>query len=93
MMKISFDPAKRAATLEHRGLDMADSAATFAGQTLTVQDRRKEYGEERFITIGTLHGRMVVLVWTPRGQTARIISMRKANEREQDLYGPRLERS
>jgi uncharacterized DUF497 family protein len=37
-----------------------------------------------------LIGRMVVMVWTPRGEARRIISMRKANEREQTQYRSRL---
>ncbi|NML16416.1 BrnT family toxin [Azohydromonas caseinilytica] len=44
--------------------------------------RRQDYGEQRTITFGLLHGRMVALVWTPRGAARRIISMRYANERE-----------
>jgi len=90
-MQIDFDPPKREATLENRGLDMADAVDVFAGKTLTVQDTRQDYGEDRFITIGRLNKRMVVLVWTPRGEVRRIISMRKANDREQALYGPRLD--
>ncbi|MFT3987126.1 hypothetical protein [Aestuariivirga sp.] len=43
-MKITFDPVKRAATLEHRGLDMADAAMIFAGNTLTTQDDRQDGG-------------------------------------------------
>ncbi|HZK98520.1 MAG TPA: BrnT family toxin [Caulobacteraceae bacterium] len=89
-MAIAFDPAKRAATLERRGLDMARSGEVFDGNVLTIADDRLDYGEPRFITIGRLDGRMVVLVWTPRGEDRRIISMRKANEREQAAYGPRL---
>lgn len=69
---------------------MAQAGVVFAGTTLTVEDDREEYGEARFITIGRLNGRMVVLVWTPRGAARRIISMRKANDREQKIYGPRL---
>jgi uncharacterized DUF497 family protein len=53
-------------------------------------DVRQEYGESRLITVGWLKERMVVLVWTPRGAARRIISMRKANEREQNLYRHRL---
>ena len=60
------------------------------GAALTIEDDRKDYGEDRFITIGFLDGRMVVLVWTPRNDTLRIISMRKANEREQTLYASRF---
>ena len=89
-MPIEFSTAKRNATLEVRGLDMARAHEVFAGSTLTVEDDRQNYGEDRFITIGFLDGRMVILVWTPRSGTRRIISMRKANEREQALYTPRF---
>jgi uncharacterized DUF497 family protein len=91
-MQIEFDPDKRALTLANRGLDMAEAETVFDAPTLTVDDDRLDYGEPRYITIGTLQGRMVVIVWTLRGDARRIISMRKANEREQSLYGPRLER-
>ena len=81
---------KRVLTLEARGLDMARAGDVFAGPALTVEDVRHDYGEDRFITIGFLDGVMVVLVWTPRGGADRIISLRKANERERAQYGPRI---
>ena len=90
MPPIAFDEAKRTATLAIRGLDMARAGEVFAGATLTVEDDRRDYAEERFITIGFLDGTMVVLVWTPRDGTHRIISIRKANDRERTLYGPRF---
>ena len=89
-MRVEFDEAKRATTLKARGLDLARAAKVFDGTTLTTQDDRRDYGEDRYITIGFLDGAMVVLVWTPRGTAYRIISMRKANERERRLYGSRL---
>ena len=89
-MKISFDPAKRAETLAARGLDMADVANVFDEPRLTVRDDRRDYGEDRFITFGTLAGRMVVVVWTVRDASRRIINLRKANEREQDAHGAAL---
>jgi len=89
-MDIEFDPAKRKAILDTRKLDMADAGKIFDGPTLTVQDDRKDYGEFRYITIGRLKSRMVVLVWTPRGEVRRIISLSKANGKEQKAYGPRL---
>ncbi|MCY4399783.1 MAG: BrnT family toxin [Gemmatimonadetes bacterium] len=89
-MRIEFDEAKRAATLKARGLDMARASLVFAGATLAVEDDRQDYGEVRYITIGFLDEAMVVIVWTRRDTAHRIISMRKANERERRLYGPRF---
>jgi uncharacterized DUF497 family protein len=89
-MTVVFDPAKRRVTLAERGLDMAEADLVFEGSTLTFEDLRLSYGEPRFITVGFLRARMVVLVWTPRGAARRIISLRKANERERTSYGPRL---
>ena len=89
-MKMEFDAVKRATTLELRGLDMVRAGEVFDGPTLTVEDDRRNYGETRFITVGFLDGAMVVLVWTPRNDGYRIISMRKANERERKHYTPRF---
>ena len=54
MMPIEFDPVKRHATLENRGLDMAEAGAVFVGVTITVDDDRRDYGEPRFITVGMM---------------------------------------
>ena len=85
-MRIEFDPAKRDRTLTERGVDFADAIQVFEGRQLTFEDRRPGYAEPRFITVGELAERLVVIVWTPRGSARRIISMRKANEREQAIY-------
>ena len=52
------------------------STKVFRGRHKIVLDSRKDYGEPRFITIGWLDGRMVVLVWTPTRAGRRVISMR-----------------
>ena len=69
-----------------RGLDFARAREVFDGLTITLPDQRQDYGEPRFITVGWLDERLLVLVWTPRGLARRIISMRKANEREIAKY-------
>ncbi len=86
VVDISFDPAKRDATLSNRGLDLADAGRVFETATVTVEDTRFEYGEVRYITAGHLVGRCVVLVWTPRGGTRRIISMRHAYADEEEAW-------
>lgn len=91
-MNISYDPAKRAWTLAERGLDFDDADHVFAGRTIDLLDDRKAYGEVRWVTYGLLDGRMVALVWTPRGAARHIISMRKTNDREQQTYRDQLER-
>lgn len=89
-MRITYDITKRNKTLLERGLDFADAKTVFSGHHLTAEDSRQDYGEVRLISIDLLKERMVILVWTPRGADRRIISMRKANEREQALYAHRL---
>ena len=90
-MRITFDAVKREKTLRERGLDFARAREVFDGLTITLPDQRQDYGEPRFITVGWLDERLLVLVWTPRGLARRIISMRKANEREIDKYKQSLD--
>jgi uncharacterized protein len=87
-MGITYDPDKRARTLEERGLDFEDAPIVFAGVTVEVEDTRKDYGETRLLCYGTLEGRLVVVGYTPRGADRHIFSMRKANRREQDRLAP-----
>jgi len=89
-MNLEFDQSKRDKTLEERGLDFARSSEVFSGITVTMDDHRHDYGEPRLITVGMLEQRIVVLVWTPRGNDRRIISMRYANEREINKYSPEM---
>ena len=89
-MIIEFDPLKREKTLLERGLDFADSGKVFDGLHFVARDDRFDYEEERFFTFGLLDGRMVVIVWTPRNDARRIISMRYANDREISRYKKHL---
>ncbi|HQT40251.1 MAG TPA: BrnT family toxin [Acidocella sp.] len=86
MTGIEFDPAKRDVTLRERDLDFAEAALVFAGRTATIADGRMNYGEDRYITAGHLRDRCVVMVWTPRGASRRIISMRYAHASEEKAW-------
>src|SRR5260363_239889 len=79
-MRITFDPKKRDITLKERGLDFKSAKEVFAGHHFTVQSIQNNYTEQRFMTVGKLDNRMVIVVWVPRGTAYRIISMRKADE-------------
>lgn len=89
-MAVTFDPRKRAATLAERGLDFNDAPLVFAGTTFEVEDVRRNYGEPRIICVGVLHGRIVVVGYTPRGADRHVFSMRKANDREKTRIAPLL---
>ena len=92
-MKITFDTKKREAALKHRRVDFLDAPDVFAGPPIDQIDDRQNYGEKRIIIAGFLRGRMVIVVWTERGEARHIISMRKANDREKARYGHRLEKA
>ena len=66
-MRISWDEAKRQKTLVERQLDFADAAEVFEGITHPFEETGQIYLERRFVTVGFLRGRLVVLVSTPRG--------------------------
>lgn len=89
-MKITYDPSKRATTFKVRGIDFDDAAEGFDGMTFDASDDRFDYGEVRTITVGHLRQRMVIIVCTGRGDARHVISMRKANDREQARYKKRF---
>ncbi len=90
-MKYEWDENKRAVNKEKHGLDFSDAPLVFAGAQVTNRDDRYAYGEQRFKTYGALGNRVVVIAHTYRNENIRLISMRKANEREQTYYHQRLE--
>jgi uncharacterized DUF497 family protein len=92
MTKLSYDPAKRAQTLKERKLDFESAREVFLGLLqYTFEDGRFDYGEKRWITVGYLKKRMMVVVWTERADSVHVISMRKANEKEQKKYKKRMD--
>lgn len=85
-MEFEWDEAKRLTNLRKHGIDFVDVPAVFEGVIVTVEDDRYNYGEQRFITLGLLQGRIVAIVHTERDDRTRIISARKATRYEQRTY-------
>lgn len=85
-MIFEWDGAKsrRNATDRHLPFDLA--VAMFDGPTLEMIDARRDYGEIRIKTIGAVRGLCLVCVYTDRGETRRIISLRLGNRKERDDY-------
>ena len=85
-MKFAWDETKRKSNLIKHALDFIDAMEVFEGATITIEDSRFGYGEQRFITIGMLRGRVVAIAHTEQGDEIRIISMRKATKNEENFY-------
>ena len=86
-VRYSFDPAKQTGNRKKDGLDLADAREVIeSGLTVTFEDRRFDYGEGRFVTLGPLGDTLVVIVTAESEEHIRIISMRKADRHEQAIY-------
>ena len=90
-MSIEWNEEKNIKNRDKHGLCFEDAEYVFQGEVVTFIDDRRDYGEVRYITLGQLVGRTVVIAHTYRESRIRVISMRKANEREQKIYQKRLE--
>jgi uncharacterized protein len=85
-VKIEFDPAKSAKNASQRGLPF-ELAAELDWTTARVRpDERREYGEERYLALVPMSGRLYAVCYCVRGDARRIISFRKANKREEQAY-------
>jgi len=81
-MKFEWDERKNQSNLIKHGFDFADAYRIFNLPMVVELDERENYGETRFVAIGLLDGRVVVIVC----QTIRIISLRKALSYEGKHY-------
>jgi uncharacterized DUF497 family protein len=90
-MNYEWDEVKNRKNLAKHGLSFEDAEQVFSGPCVTFEDDRFTYGEQRLITLGLLAGRLVVIAHAPRDEATRIISMRRGNRREQEIYKKRLE--
>ena len=85
-MRHLWDESKRQTNLIKYGLDFADAAKVFAGPMALFEVGREDYGEQRMIGIGLLETLVVLIVHVEADDTIRIISMRKADSDETDLF-------
>ena len=85
-MRIDFDPAKDEHNVSKHGVSLA-MARSFELETAVIRmDWRKPYGELRFNALGYIGLRLYNMTFTLRGDTIRVISLRKANQREMRRY-------
>jgi len=86
-MQFEWDEQKNRVNIQKHGIDFADAVELFASPMLTALDDREDYGEDRWIGLGRVKARVLVVVYTERDEdTIRIISLRKALRHERERY-------
>lgn len=86
-MRYTYDPKKRAANLKKHGLDFKDAAQVIeSDRTVTFEDQRFNYDEQRFVTLGVLRDMVVAIATAETDEEIRVISMRKAERHEKEIY-------
>ncbi len=91
-MNFEWDKEKNSFNIQKHGLDFGIAPEVFDGPMLVNLDSRQNYKEDRWIGIGTARGRVVVVVFTERdkGETIRIISLRKALKHERKKFEEKI---
>lgn len=85
-MIFAWHDAKHEKTLRERGFGFDFAALVFEGRVLTQIDDRRDYGEIRIKAIGEVDGVILVVIYTDRDDIRWIISARKANQKERELW-------
>jgi uncharacterized DUF497 family protein len=85
-MQFIWHEPKRQANLQKHSMDFAEVERVFSGPTFTFEDDREDYGEQRWVTLGLLGAKVVVIVHTETAEEIRVISMREADKDEQLLF-------
>lgn len=86
-MNFEWNEQKNQSNITRHGLNFDDAWEVFEAPMLVELDDREDYGEERWIGIGRIQTRAVVIVYTePDDETIRVISLRKALKYERQAY-------
>ena len=85
-MQFNWDELKRKANLAKHGIDFNDAARIFAGPLVLFEDDRADYNEQRMIAMSLLDSLVVIVFHVESDRTIRIISIRKADKYETNLY-------
>lgn len=84
-MRFIWDERKRKSNLRDHGFDFRDASDVFEGLTYTFEDSRFDYNEQRLVTLGLIRGVAVSIVHTETPEVIRVISFRRATEREEAI--------
>ena len=86
IVQFEFDEAKSVRNRETRGIGFERFGDMAIDRAIGVEDVRADYGERRVRFYGPIDGQLHVAVVTNRGERVRVISLRRANRREERMY-------
>jgi len=89
-MRFTWDKKKKKKNIEKHSIDFSELTRVFDKPMLTRIDNREAYGETRWISLGDLDGKIVILVYTEEGDTIRLISARRATKNEKRIYSEKV---
>ena len=90
-MRFEWNEAKNRANIHKHGVDFDTAKRIFDGPVATWIDHRKNYGEERHVSVGRVeHGALIVVAHTDRDWRIRLISARPASRKEKQAYHERI---
>ena len=85
-MEFEWDERKNELNIRKRGVSFLSAARVFDGPVFTIIDNRRDYGEIRYVTVGTVEATELYVVYAIRNRPLRIISARRANRNERRKY-------
>ncbi len=89
-MEFEWDEGKNETNIGKHGIGFATAKRIFEGPVATSRDHRRDYGEDRHISIGSVEpGALIVVVHTERHGRIRLISARPASRKERKAYHER----
>jgi uncharacterized DUF497 family protein len=91
-MNFEWNEAKNRANIRKHGFDFVEVQEMFRGVVVVDADIRNDYGENRWVGLGIVRGRVAHVVFAERDlETIRIISLRKATARERKEFEKAIE--
>ena len=84
-MDFEFDPAKSASNKDKHGLDFIEAQALWLDERRIIGPARSD-GEKRFVLVGVIDGMLWTAIYTMRGSSVRLISVRRARGYEVENY-------
>lgn len=90
MLELEWDETKREEVLAERGVDILTAVLIFERPVLTRRDDRKDYGEDRFLSLGLVGDVPYTVAWTLRGERRRIITAWQGGRKDHATYENRF---